>query len=281
VASQEVRTSFCSRIISRYPALAGGAPLSASASSTPTHSALRQNSHPHRLRIESSLTIVHSQFTGFKILSVTISNPPDYLAHAPIIDSLTFVMLSLTTTRPTLARSLHQQVLINSGTPSTSALFDSLPQPSTTPTAFGSSYILASFRQPSAAPDTLQAFRQPSAAYAAFSSPRQSPPAYVLSPSTSPSPRSANTEASESSTTGAMTARLTRSDSTARGFSLILSLCYRGLTSEPSLPTNTANTISPSTSPSPRQHVFRWQRSHPSSKMAYRTTRSAHTDRCY
>ena len=57
--------------------------------------------------------MVHSQFTGFKILSVTISNPPDYLAHAPIIDSLTFVMLSHTTTRPTLARSLHQQVLIN------------------------------------------------------------------------------------------------------------------------------------------------------------------------
>ena len=51
--------------------------------------------------------IVHSQFTGFKIFSVIISNPPDYLAHAPIIDSLTFVMLSHTTTRPTLARSLH------------------------------------------------------------------------------------------------------------------------------------------------------------------------------
>ena len=107
--------------------------------------------------------------------------------------------------------------------------------------------------------------RQPSAAYAAFSSPWQSPPAYVPSPSTSPSPCSANTEASESSTTGAMTACLTRSDSTARGFSLVLSLCYRGLTSEPSLPTNTANTISPLTSPSPHQHIFRWQCSHPSS----------------
>ena len=39
-------------------------------------------------------------------------------------------MLSHTTTRPTLARSLHQQVLINSSTPSTPALYDSLPQPS-------------------------------------------------------------------------------------------------------------------------------------------------------
>jgi len=180
VASQEVRTSFCSRIISRYPALAGGAPLSASASSTPTHSALRQNSHPHRLRIESSLTMVHSQFTGFKILSVTISNPPDYLAHAPIIDSLTFVMLSHTTTRPTLARSLHQQVLINYKNPSTSALYDSLPQPSTTPTAFGSSCILASFRQPSAALDnptslstafgSLRSLQQPSAVSASLRS---------------------------------------------------------------------------------------------------------------
>ena len=89
--------------------------------------------------------MVHSQFTGFKILSVTISNPPDYLAHAPIIDSLTFVMLSHTTTRPTLARSLHQQVLINSSTPSTLALSDSLPQPSTTPTAFGSSVVVGDF----------------------------------------------------------------------------------------------------------------------------------------
>ena len=140
----------------------------------------RDNTHPDRLRIESSLTMVHSQFTGFKILSVTISNPPDYLAHAPIIDSLTFVMLSHTTTRPTLARSLHQQVLINSSTPSTSALSDSLPQPSTTPTAFGSSCILASFRQPSAAPDnpaslstafgSLRSLQQPSAVSASLRS---------------------------------------------------------------------------------------------------------------
>ena len=142
---------------------------------------MRQNSHPNRLRIESSPTIVHSQFTGFKIYALSsISNPPDYLAHAPIIDSLTFVMLSHTTTRPTLARSLHQQVLINSSTPSTSALYDSLPQPSTTPTAFGSSCILASFRQPSAAPDnpaslltafgSLRSLQQPSAVSASLRS---------------------------------------------------------------------------------------------------------------
>jgi len=142
---------------------------------------LAANSHPHRLRIESSLTIVHSQFTGFKIHALSsISNPPDYLAHAPIIDSLTFVMLSHTTTRPTLARSLHQQVLINYKTPSTSALYDSLPQPSTTPTAFGSSFILASFRQPSAAPDnpaslltafgSLRSLQQPSAVSASLRS---------------------------------------------------------------------------------------------------------------
>jgi hypothetical protein len=89
-------------------------------------------------------------------------------------------MLSHTTTRPTLARSLHQQVLINSGTPSTSALSDSLPQPSTTPTAFGSSCILASFRQPSAAPDnpaslstafgSLRSLQQPSAVSASLRS---------------------------------------------------------------------------------------------------------------
>ena len=175
MASQEVRTSFCSRIISRYPALAQCVGIKY----TDTFS-LAANSHPNRLRIESSLTIVHSQFTGFKILSVTISNPPDYLAHAPIIDSLTFVMLSHTTTRPTLARSLHQQVLINSSTPSTSALSGSLPQPSTTPTAFGSSCILASFRQPSAAPDnptslltafgSLRSLQQPSAVSASLRS---------------------------------------------------------------------------------------------------------------
>ena len=147
-----------------------------------THYASAANSHPNRLRIcESSPTIVHSQFTGFKIYALSsISNPPDYLAHAPIIDSLTFVMLSHTTTRPTLARSLHQQVLINSSTPSTSALSDSLPQPSTTPTAFGSSCILASFRQPSAAPDnpaslstafgSLRSLQQPSAVSASLRS---------------------------------------------------------------------------------------------------------------
>ena len=103
-----------------------------------------------------------------------------HLAHAPIIDSLTFVMLSHTTTRPTLARSLHQQVLINYKTPSTSALSDSLPQPSTTPTAFGSSCILASLRQPSAAPDnptslltafgSLRSLQQPSAVSASLRS---------------------------------------------------------------------------------------------------------------
>ena len=125
--------------------------------------------------------MVHSQFTGFKIYALSsISNPPDYLAHAPIIDSLTFVMLSHTTTRPILARSLHQQVLINSSTPSTPALYDSLPQPSTTPTAFGSSCILASFRQPSAAPDnpaslstafgSLRSLQQPSAVSASLPS---------------------------------------------------------------------------------------------------------------
>ena len=147
-----------------------------------THYASAANSHPNRLRIcESSPTIVHSQFTGFKIYALSsISNPPDYLAHAPIIDSLTFVMLSHTTTRPTLARSLHQQVLINSSTPSTSALYDSLPQPSTTPAAFGSSCILASFRQPSAAPDnpanlstafgSLRSLQQPSAVSASLRS---------------------------------------------------------------------------------------------------------------
>jgi hypothetical protein len=176
VASQEVRTSFCSRIISRYPALAQCVGIKY----TDTFS-LAANSHPNRLRIESSPTIVHSQFTGFKIYALSsISNPPDYLAHAPIIDSLTFVMLSHTTTRPTLARSLHQQVLINSSTPSTSALSDSLPQPSTTPTAFGSSCILASFRQPSAAPDnpaslstafgSLRSLQQPSAVSASLRS---------------------------------------------------------------------------------------------------------------
>ena len=89
-------------------------------------------------------------------------------------------MLSHTTTRPTLARSLHQQVLINSSTLSTSALSDSLPQPSTTPTAFGSSCILASFRQPSAAPDnpaslstafgSLRSLQQPSAVSASLRS---------------------------------------------------------------------------------------------------------------
>ena len=149
MASQEVRTSFCSRIISRYPALAQCVGIKY----TDTFS-LAANSHPNRLRIESSPTIVHSQFTGFKIYALSsISNPPDYLAHAPIIDSLTFVMLSLTTTRPTLARSLHQQVLINSSTPSTSALYDSLPQPSTTSTAFGS---LRSLQQPSAVSASLR-----------------------------------------------------------------------------------------------------------------------------
>ena len=207
---------------------------------------MRQNSHPNRLRIESSLTIVHSQFTGFKILSVTISNPPDYLAHAPIIDSLTFVMLSHTTTRPTLARSLHQQVLINSSTPSTSALYDSLPQPSTTPTAFGSSCILASFRQPSAAPDNpaslVTAFGSlRSLQLAALGSLRQptfSHLRHYLHPAVqTQKPQKAQQREPH------VTARLTRSDSTARGFSLVLSLCYRGLTSEPSLPTNTANTI--------------------------------------
>ena len=243
---------------------------------------MRQNSHPNRLRIESSLTIVHSQFTGFKIYALSsISNPPDYLAHAPIIDSLTFVMLSHTTTRPTLARSLHQQVLINSSTPSTSALSDSLPQPSTTPTAFGSSCILASFRQPSAAPDnpaslstafgSLRSLQQPSAVSASLRS-------FTFDITFTPQCKHKSLRELNN---GKHETRLTRSDSTARGFSLVLSLCYRGLTSEPSLPTNTANTISPSTSPSPRQHVFRWQRSHPSSKMAYRTTRFAHTDRCY
>ena len=89
-------------------------------------------------------------------------------------------MLSHTTTRPTLARSLHQQVLINSTTPSTSALSDSLPQPSTTPTAFDSPFTLASFRQPSAAPDnpaslstafgSLRSLRQPSAVSASLRS---------------------------------------------------------------------------------------------------------------
>ena len=112
-------------------------PALASVSQTikiPTHFASAANSHPNRLRIcESSTTIVHSQFTGFKIFSVIISNPPVHPALAPIIDSLTFVMLSHSTTRPTLARSLLQQVLIYSNTPSTSALSDSLPQPSTTP----------------------------------------------------------------------------------------------------------------------------------------------------
>ena len=103
-----------------------------------------------------------------------------HLALAPIIDSLTFVMLSHTTTRPTLARSLHQQVLINSTTPSTSALSDSLPQPSTTPTAFDSPFTLASFRQPSAAPDnpaslstafgSLRSLQQPSAVSASLRS---------------------------------------------------------------------------------------------------------------
>jgi len=191
VASQEVRTSFCSRIISRYPALAGGAPLSASASSTPTHSALRQNSHPHRLRIESSLTTVHSQFTGFKILSVTILNPPDYLAHAPIIDSLTFVMLSLTTTRPTLARSLYQQVLINSSTPSTSALSDSLPQPSSTPTAFGS---LRSLQQPSAVSASLRSL--------------------TFDITFTPQCKTQNPKATASTTSSACLRRLTRNDNT-------------------------------------------------------------------
>ena len=103
-----------------------------------------------------------------------------HLAHAPIIDLLTFVMLSHSTTRPTLARSLHQQVLINSSTPSTSALSDSLPQPSTTPTALGSPFTLASFRQPSAAPDnpaslltafgSLRSLQQPSAVSASLRS---------------------------------------------------------------------------------------------------------------
>ena len=89
-------------------------------------------------------------------------------------------MLSHTTTRPTLARSLHQQVLINSSTPSTSALSGSLPQPSTTPTAFGSPFTLASFRQPSAAPDnpaslstafgSLRSLQQPSAVSASLRS---------------------------------------------------------------------------------------------------------------
>ena len=110
----------------------------------------------------------------------SISNPLVHPALAPIIDSLTFVMLSHTTTRPTLARSLHQQVLINSTTPSTSALSDSLPQPSTTPTAFDSPFTLASFRQPSAAPDnpaslstafgSLRSLRQPSAVSASLRS---------------------------------------------------------------------------------------------------------------
>ena len=88
--------------------------------------------------------------------------------------------LSHTTTRPTLAHSLHQQVLINSSTPSTSALSDSLPQPSTTPTALGSPVTLASFRQPSAAPDnpaslstafgSLRSLQQPSAVSASLRS---------------------------------------------------------------------------------------------------------------
>ena len=123
--------------------------------------------------------------------------------------------------------SLHQQVLIDSSTPSTSALSGSLPQPLTTLAALGSPFTLnckLNFdRQPSAAPDwqpcnpsgSLRQPTQPSAAYAAFSSPQQSPPAHILSPSIRhhvPSPHSAKhrsltwkkssmTQASESSST--------------------------------------------------------------------------------
>ena len=93
---------------------------------------------------------------------------------------MTFVMLSHSMTRPTPARSLHQLVLINSSTPSTSA--PSIRQPSTaldySAAALGSPFTLARFRQPSAAPDnpaslpaalgSLRSLQQPSAVSASL-----------------------------------------------------------------------------------------------------------------
>ena len=108
-----------------------------------------------------------------------------HLAPAPIIDSLTFVMLLHSTTRPILARSDHQQALFNSDTP-TLPLSGSLRQPSTTSTAFGSPCTLQAFRQPLAAPDnhaslstapgSLCSLQQPSA----VSADHHSSPSFTL-----------------------------------------------------------------------------------------------------
>ena len=143
------------------------------------HYASATNSHPDRLRI---CILVLSVLPALKCMLQALSQHFVHLVHARIIDSLTFVMLSHLTTRPglSLAFSLDQQVLFNSGTPSTSALSGSLPQPSTTSAALDSPCNLAcklsaAFGSPWQLP--LDAVWQPSAAYAAFSSLWQSPPA--------------------------------------------------------------------------------------------------------
>ena len=119
------------------------------------------------------------------------------LAHALIIDSLTFMVLSHSTARPALARSLLQQVLFNSTTSSTLALSGSLRQPSTTSAALGS------HAKPCKPPNTFRlgddaaplhlgidktckpsgSLRQPTQSSAVFDSPRQPK---SQQPSTSP-----------------------------------------------------------------------------------------------
>ena len=156
-------------------------PALASVSQTitiPTHFASAANTHPDWLRFVDLQLFTLSSL--FKIHSASISNPPVHLAHAPIIDSLTFVIDALAHDDSPYSGSLylHQQVLINSSTPSTSALPGSLPQPPTTPTALGSRFTLESFRQSSAAPDnpaglsaafgSLRSLQQPSAVSASL-----------------------------------------------------------------------------------------------------------------
>ena len=150
-------------------------------------------------------------------------------APALMLDSLTFVMLSHSTTCPTLARPDHQRALSNSDTP-TLPLSDSLRQPSTTSTAFGSPFTLPAFRQPSAAPGNPASLSTPLAAYAAFSSLRHSPQTFSFT---------------FNFTSQCSTHESVGSSQHSSRFSLILSLCYRELTSGPHF-LQTLQTLSPS-----------------------------------
>ena len=139
-----------------------------------------ENSHPNRLRfVDLQLFTLSSLFKMYALSSISnpLRSPGSYSDHrlADARDALAFDDSPYSG-----SLSLHQQVLINSSPPSTSALSGSLPQPSTTPTALGSPFTLASFRQPSAAPDnpaslstafgSLRSLQQPSAVSASLRS---------------------------------------------------------------------------------------------------------------